>query len=292
MISDVFIDRPRLASVIAIVTTLAGAIAIAAIPRRAVSGHRAAAGVGDRQLSRRRGVRRRADRGAADRGAGQRRRQDALHEVDERQRRQLHPNRHLRPRHRPRHQHGQRPEPAEPRRAEAARRGKAAGADGQEEVVGPASGDRRCTRRTARTTRCSSATTPPSTSSIRWRASTAWATRTLFGPLDYSMRVWLDPQKLDEPQPDHQRHRGGDPGARTSRQRSAVSARQPIASDQQFQFNLQTKGRLIDAERVRAHRRARQPRRLGRTHRDVARVELGAASRRIPTVASMASPRR
>ena len=32
MISDVFIDRPRLAGVIAIVTTLAGAIAITAIP--------------------------------------------------------------------------------------------------------------------------------------------------------------------------------------------------------------------------------------------------------------------
>ena len=49
MISGVFVDRPRLAFVISIVITLAGLIAIAAIPRRAVPRHRAAAGAGVRR---------------------------------------------------------------------------------------------------------------------------------------------------------------------------------------------------------------------------------------------------
>ncbi len=32
----------------------------------------------------------------------------------------------------------------------------------------------------------------------RWRASTASARSQLFGPLNYSMRIWLDPDKLTE----------------------------------------------------------------------------------------------
>ena len=52
---------------------------------RAIPRHRAAAGPGHRYLSRRLGRRRRSQRRAADRGAGRRRRQDDLHEVDERQ---------------------------------------------------------------------------------------------------------------------------------------------------------------------------------------------------------------
>ena len=43
-----------------------------------------------------------------------------------------------------------------------------------------------------------STTTPPSTSSIRWRAIRGVGQATLFGPLDYSLRLWLDPDRLTE----------------------------------------------------------------------------------------------
>ena len=48
MISGIFIDRPRLAIVIAIVTTIAGLLAIMRDPGRAAPGHRAAAGLASR----------------------------------------------------------------------------------------------------------------------------------------------------------------------------------------------------------------------------------------------------
>ena len=51
MFSTIFIDRPRLATVIAIVTTIAGLLSAVCHPDRAVSRHRAAAGVGDDDVS-------------------------------------------------------------------------------------------------------------------------------------------------------------------------------------------------------------------------------------------------
>ena len=85
MISAIFVDRPRLAVVIAVVITLAGLIALTRIPVAQfpdivppqVVGH------GDLSWCFRRG--RRTERRPADRGAGRRRRQDDLHEVGERQ---------------------------------------------------------------------------------------------------------------------------------------------------------------------------------------------------------------
>ena len=53
MFSAIFVDRPRLAIVIAIVTTIAGALALSGDPDRAVSRYRSAAGFGHDHLSRR-----------------------------------------------------------------------------------------------------------------------------------------------------------------------------------------------------------------------------------------------
>ena len=50
MLSAIFVDRPRLAIVIAIVTTIAGALALYVDPDRPISRHRSAAGLGHHQL--------------------------------------------------------------------------------------------------------------------------------------------------------------------------------------------------------------------------------------------------
>ena len=85
MISAIFVDRPRLAVVIAIVITIAGALALLRIPvaqfpdivppQVQVTATYPGASAAVVEATRR----------AADRGAGRRRRQDDLHEVDERQ---------------------------------------------------------------------------------------------------------------------------------------------------------------------------------------------------------------
>ena len=89
MLSAIFVDRPRLAIVIAIVMVLAGLIAMTRIPDRPVSRYRPAAGQRHGPLPGRERRRRRSDDRAADRSADERRREHALHEVGERQRRQL-----------------------------------------------------------------------------------------------------------------------------------------------------------------------------------------------------------
>ena len=85
MISAVFVDRPRLAIVIAFVITIAGALALLQIPVAQfpdiVPPQVTVTGDLSRRLRRGGGVQRR----PAARGAGGRRRQDALHEVDQRQ---------------------------------------------------------------------------------------------------------------------------------------------------------------------------------------------------------------
>ena len=84
MLSAIFVDRPRLAIVIAIVTTIAGRAGAICHPDCPVSGYRAAAGFGHDHLSGRQSLRGRCDDRAADRGAGRRRRQDDLYEERER----------------------------------------------------------------------------------------------------------------------------------------------------------------------------------------------------------------
>ena len=160
-----------------------------------------------------------------DRGAGQRRRAHDLHEVDVGRRRQLHAHRQLRGRLQSRHQHRQRQQPRQP-------------------------GDRRCCR-----PRCSAWASPTKKQSSALLQVVAvyspkgtrdalflsnFATinvldtlrrvpgvgdATLFGALDYSMRIWLEPRPHVEP-----RHHARTTWSRRSRRRtcrppSAGSAR-------------------------------------------------------------------
>jgi HAE1 family hydrophobic/amphiphilic exporter-1 len=99
----------------------------------------------------------------------------------------------------------------------------------------------------------------------------------VFGPLDYSMRVWVDSERI------------AGLSLTTNDLVAAIQSQnvqapvgrigaQPIARDQQFQLNIQTKGRLVEVgefERivVRANPDGSVVR-LG----DVARIELGAAT--------------
>ena len=89
MLSSVFVDRPRLAIVIAIVTTIAGLLALLTIPI-AQYPDIVPPQVSVTTFYRGRQFRRcRRDDCPADRGPGRRRGQDALHEKRQRRRRQL-----------------------------------------------------------------------------------------------------------------------------------------------------------------------------------------------------------
>jgi hydrophobic/amphiphilic exporter-1 (mainly G- bacteria), HAE1 family len=98
-----------------------------------------------------------------------------------------------------------------------------------------------------------------------------------FGALDYSMRVWLDQTRLTN-------------FGLTSKDVSAAIGSQnvqapvgrigaePISEDQQFQFSLQTKGRLTTPEEFAAIIIRANPDGSVVRVRDVGRVELGAKS--------------
>ncbi|WP_135468910.1 efflux RND transporter permease subunit [Crenalkalicoccus roseus] len=99
----------------------------------------------------------------------------------------------------------------------------------------------------------------------------------LFGAMDYSMRIWFEVDRLISlnltPQDVIQAVQGQNVQAAVGR----VGAR-PISDDQQFQINVQTQGRLTSPEQfgnivIRAN-----PDGSVLRVRDVARVELGAAS--------------
>ena len=85
MISSVFIDRPRLAIVIAIVISLGGPVGAHADPGRAAPRYRAAPGRGHGDVPWRVRGGARGDGGAAAGVQDRRRRQDDLHEEHERQ---------------------------------------------------------------------------------------------------------------------------------------------------------------------------------------------------------------
>ena len=85
---------------------------------------------------------------------------------------------------------------------------------------------------------------------------------TLFGPLDYSLRIWLDPDRLTElnltPNDVITAVQSQNVQAALGRIGAA-----PTASEQQLQITIKTKGRLTRPEEFAAHRAARQSRRLG-----------------------------
>jgi len=99
----------------------------------------------------------------------------------------------------------------------------------------------------------------------------------LFGPLDYSMRIWLDSDRLTA--------LGLTPSdviaAIQSQNVQAAAGRigaQPMADDQQFQITLQTKGRLADTKEFEAIVVRANPDGSTVRVRDLGTVELGAKS--------------
>jgi multidrug efflux pump subunit AcrB len=100
---------------------------------------------------------------------------------------------------------------------------------------------------------------------------------TYLGRRDYSMRIWIDPQKLDS-----RRLTANDVITAITQQNAQVAAGQigqpPVPHGQVFQYTITTLGRLTDAEEFRNIVIKNDPQgRLVRV-RDVATVELGAQS--------------
>ena len=100
---------------------------------------------------------------------------------------------------------------------------------------------------------------------------------TLFGPLDYSMRVWLDPDKLTsfELSPNDVIA-----AIRSQNVQAAVGriGAAPVSSDQALQLTITTLGRLTTAEQFDGIVLRANPDGSVVRLRDVARVELGARS--------------
>ena len=71
---------------------------------------------------------------------------------------------------------------------------------------------------------------------------------TYLGQRDYSMRLWLDPEKMAAPQPDRRRRGARPSSSRTCRWPPGRSASRRSPSGQVFQYTMTTLGRLADAE--------------------------------------------
>jgi hydrophobe/amphiphile efflux-1 (HAE1) family protein len=102
----------------------------------------------------------------------------------------------------------------------------------------------------------------------------------LFGTLNYSMRIWFDTQRLDNLQLTPADVIAAIQAQNVEAPIGRIGAR-PIGADQQFQMNVQTQGRLTTPEQFgNIVLRARPDGSLLRV-RDVARVELGAQNQDI-----------
>jgi HAE1 family hydrophobic/amphiphilic exporter-1 len=100
---------------------------------------------------------------------------------------------------------------------------------------------------------------------------------TLFGPLDYSLRIWLDPDRLTEysltPNDVISAVQGQNVQAALGRIGAA-----PVAPDQQFQLTIKTKGRLTKPEEFSEIVLRANPDGSVVRVKDIARVEIGARS--------------
>ena len=246
-------------------------------PDRAVSRHRAAADSGDGELSRRQRGGGRGHGRAADRVARRRRRQHALHEVDQRQRRQLHADRYVRGRHRSRLN-----------TVKVQNRVSLAEAQLPAEVKATGVSINKKSSALLQVDRADLAGWPLRSalpeqlrhhqhhrqSQAHHRAS---ATCRTSPPADYSMRVWLDTAKLTNfgmtPNDIVNAIKAQNIQAAVGR----IGAR-PALPDQQFQLNIQTKGRLTTVDEFGTIVVRANPDGSFVRVRDVARVELGAAS--------------
>src|SRR5262252_7347101 len=98
---------------------------------------------------------------------------------------------------------------------------------------------------------------------------------TLFGPLDYSLRIWLDPDRLTElnlpPNDVIQAVQNQNVQAALGRIGAA-----PLTSDQQVQINIKTKGRLTQPQEFAAIVLRANPDGSVVRVSDIARVEMGA----------------
>jgi hydrophobe/amphiphile efflux-1 (HAE1) family protein len=99
----------------------------------------------------------------------------------------------------------------------------------------------------------------------------------LFGALDYSMRVWFEVDRLINLNVAPQDIIAAIQAQNVQAAVGRIGAR-PIAEAQQFQFNVQTQGRLVTPEQFGAIVIRANPDGSVLRVRDVARVELGAAS--------------
>jgi HAE1 family hydrophobic/amphiphilic exporter-1 len=97
----------------------------------------------------------------------------------------------------------------------------------------------------------------------------------LFGPLDYSLRIWLDPDRLTELNLTPSDVIAAVQGQNVQAALGRVGAA-PITSEQQVQINIKTKGRLTRPEEFAAVVLRANPDGSVVRVQDVARVEMGA----------------
>ena len=99
----------------------------------------------------------------------------------------------------------------------------------------------------------------------------------LFGPLDYAMRIWIDPQRLSN----YDMTPADVANAISAQNIQAAVGRigaRPAAADQQFQINITTLGRLTSVEQFENLILRTSPDGSVVRVKDIARVELGAKS--------------
>ncbi len=99
----------------------------------------------------------------------------------------------------------------------------------------------------------------------------------MFGAQDYSMRVWFEVDRLNSLNVSPSEIVGAIQAQNIQAAAGRIGAR-PIGDDQQFQFNIQTQGRLITPEEFGGIVIRANPDGSMLRVRDVARVELGAAN--------------